>query len=83
MDDTEKLHSTTWHAALRRRRVDLGMSLRDVEYHTGVSNAYISQMERGLIQSVSFFKLMRILDLYDINPVTYALKFEVGSIESE
>jgi transcriptional regulator with XRE-family HTH domain len=35
-------------AAIRAERVTAGLSLRDLAERTGVSNAYLSQIERGL-----------------------------------
>jgi transcriptional regulator with XRE-family HTH domain len=34
---------------LRRRREELGLTLREVEHKTGVSNAYLSQVENNKI----------------------------------
>jgi transcriptional regulator with XRE-family HTH domain len=46
---------TSWRAALaalggfiRAQRLTAGLSLRDLAERTGVSNAYLSQIERGL-----------------------------------
>ncbi len=40
-------------AELRRRRADLGVSLRVVEKHTNISAATLSRIERGSIPEVS------------------------------
>jgi transcriptional regulator with XRE-family HTH domain len=37
-------------AILKRARVHKGLSLRDVERRTGVPNAHLSQIERGVIR---------------------------------
>jgi predicted transcriptional regulator len=36
-----------WKCGLRKKRIDLGLSLRDVEKGTGVSAPTISRAERG------------------------------------
>lgn len=42
------------------------LSLRQVEKETGISNAYLSQLENGKISSPSFDYISRLLKLYNI-----------------
>ncbi|MFQ4136303.1 helix-turn-helix domain-containing protein [Nodosilinea sp. PGN35] len=42
------------------------LTLRAVEAKTGISNAYLSQLERGKIRSPSPVMLRKLSDLYDI-----------------
>lgn len=44
-----------------------GWSLRDLEYHSGVSNAYLSQIETGKIKDIGFTKTVRICEALGIS----------------
>lgn len=50
-------------ASLRQRQ---NLSLRDVERDTGVSNAYISQLENGKIKAPSPVVLNKLAQLYGV-----------------
>lgn len=50
---------------LRRLRELKECSLRDVEEATGISNAYVSQLERGEATGPSPHKLYRLAEYYD------------------
>ena len=52
---------------LRQIRKLKGLSLRGVEAKTGISNAYLSQLERGDAQNPSPKKLKSLADCYDID----------------
>jgi transcriptional regulator with XRE-family HTH domain len=52
---------------LRLRREELGLSLRQVEDKTGISNAYLSQVENHKITQPSPSILQKLSDLYDIS----------------
>lgn len=43
-----------------------GLSLRDVEEKTGISNAYLSQLETGKIKEPSFSVVVRLCKFYNI-----------------
>ncbi len=43
-----------------------GLSLRDVEAETGISNAYLSQLETGKIKEPSFSIIIRLCKFYKI-----------------
>jgi transcriptional regulator with XRE-family HTH domain len=58
-DDLQSLGSM-----LRDARRQLGLSLREVETKTGVSNAYISQLEGGRIKQPSPQILHKLCDLF-------------------
>lgn len=49
--------STKLPKLLRRLRLEAGLTLREAETRSGVSNAYISQLESGKIQEPSPHKL--------------------------
>ncbi len=51
---------------LREIRAVRGDSLRDVEEKTGISNAYLSQLERGDAQKPSPDKLQLLAQYYDV-----------------
>lgn len=51
---------------LRDIRALRGHSLRDVEEATGISNAYLSQLERGDAQKPSPDKLQALAKFYDV-----------------
>jgi len=52
---------------LRRARQHQGLSLRQVEQRTGVSNAHLSQIERGAIRRPDPAILMNLAELYGLN----------------
>ena len=54
-------------AVLRRARMHRQLSLRDVERRTGRSNAYLSQIERGLIKRPDPVVLLELAELYALN----------------
>jgi transcriptional regulator with XRE-family HTH domain len=57
---------------LRRAREHWRLSLREVERRTGRSNAYISQVERGLIRRPDPLVLLELANLYGLNFRTLA-----------
>jgi HTH-type transcriptional regulator, competence development regulator len=66
---------------LRRARLHRGLSLRDVERRTDISNAHISQIERGRIRRPEPAILFELAQTYDLN---YGLLAEwAGYIDSE
>jgi HTH-type transcriptional regulator, competence development regulator len=58
---------------LRRGRDGKGLSLRKVEELTGISNAYLSQVEGAKVQKPSPVDLHKLCGLYDLS---YALAME-------
>jgi transcriptional regulator with XRE-family HTH domain len=52
---------------LRHARQHRGLSLREVERITGRSNAYLSQVERGLIKRPDPLVLLELADLYRLD----------------
>ncbi len=52
---------------LRHARQHRGLSLREVERITGRSNAYLSQVERGLIKKPDPLVLLELADLYRLD----------------
>jgi len=48
----------------RNRRKDAGLTLRQVEDKTGISNAYLSQLETGKITNPSFSVVIKLHNLY-------------------
>jgi|SRR5665213_630943 len=52
---------------LRRARQHQRLSLRQVEQRTGVSNAHLSQIERGAIRRPDPAILMNLAELYGLN----------------
>lgn len=51
---------------LKSLRLKHGLTLRDVEAKTGVSNAYISQLETGKVKQPSPSNLYKLADLYQV-----------------
>ena len=58
---------------LRRLRALKGVSLRKVEENTGISNAYLSQLETGKTDKPSPAILHKLAEFYDTD-YTYLLK---------
>jgi transcriptional regulator with XRE-family HTH domain len=52
---------------LRSAREQRGLSLRSVEEETGVSNAYLSQLEHGRIRQPSPVILHKLAELYGVS----------------
>jgi transcriptional regulator with XRE-family HTH domain len=52
---------------LRRARTHCGFSLRQVEQRTGISNAHLSQIERGSIKRPDIALLMDLAELYQLD----------------
>ena len=52
---------------LARARKHFGLSLRQVEQRTGVSNAHLSQIERSAIRRPDPSILMKLAELYGLN----------------
>lgn len=44
-----------------------GMTLRDLEKETGISNALLSQIETGKVKEPGFFKIMLIAEALNIS----------------
>ena len=57
---------------LRRARLHRQLSLREVERRIGRSNAYLSQVERGLIKQPDLIVLLELAELYGLNFQTLA-----------
>ena len=55
---------------LRRARSHRQLSLREVERRIGRSNAYLSQVERGLIKQPDPVVLLELAELYGLNFMT-------------
>ena len=56
-----------WNEKLRFARKILRLSQRDVEAATGLSNAYISQIETGQIKDPGFFTMLKLISFYNID----------------
>lgn len=52
---------------LRKRRDEIGLSLRQVEEKTGISNAYLSQLENHKIAKPSPLVLKKLADFYGLS----------------
>ena len=59
-------------SVLRRARMHRQLSLREVERRIGRSNAYLSQVERGLIKQPDPIVLLELSELYGLNFSTIA-----------
>lgn len=57
----------TFGSGLKCARELAGLSLREVEEATGISNAYISQLESNKVRRPSLFFLTKLATLYGIN----------------
>jgi transcriptional regulator with XRE-family HTH domain len=51
---------------LKLAREIKGMTIRDLERETGISNALISQMETGHIKSASFVNVVRLCEALNL-----------------
>ena len=55
-----------WCEKLKFARKVSKLTLRAVEEKTGISNAYLSQLENGQIEEPSFFKMMELINFYNL-----------------
>lgn len=51
----------------KEARIRKGLTIRDVEKVTGLSNATVSQLENGIIENPSFNSVVSLSNLYEIN----------------
>ena len=68
---------------LRRARLHHDLSLREVERRIGRSNAYLSQVERGLIKQPDPIVLLELAELYGLNFRTLAAWADWTSTEPD
>ena len=52
---------------LRELRASRGLSLRELHRKTGISNAYLSQMEKGKVQEPSHIFLHKLAEFYGVD----------------
>jgi transcriptional regulator with XRE-family HTH domain len=52
---------------LKKKRIDLGLSLRDVERETGIRNAHLSQIENHTISRPEMAMLWELAALYGLD----------------
>ena len=64
MKEEEKIQGEMIGETLLYHRTALKMTLRDVEKATGISNSYISQIERGLRGVPNFITLSKLAKTY-------------------
>lgn len=55
-----------WYDKLKFARKIKGLSCRDVEESTGISSAYVNQIENGKIKDPSYFKMIKLLRVYNL-----------------
>lgn len=68
---------------LRRARQHAGLTLREVERRTGRANAYLSQVERGVIRRPDPLVLLELAELYGIDFLTLARWVGLDSAEEQ
>ena len=57
-----------WFEKLNFARKVSGLTFRQVEAKTGISNAYLCQLEKGQVDDPSYFKIRSLLQLYNLEP---------------
>jgi len=67
-------------SVLKKKREELGLTLREVEKRTGVSNAYLSQVENQKITKPSPIILKRLSETYN---TSYARLMEMAGYPVE
>jgi transcriptional regulator with XRE-family HTH domain len=55
-----------WFEKLKFARKVKGLTCKDVEKLSGISNAYINEIENGKIKDPSYFKIVKLLELYNL-----------------
>jgi len=66
---------------LKHLREQFDLTLREVEERTGISNAYISQIENGIKDSPHIKILKKLADVYNISLLEMLIK--AGYLDSE
>ena len=56
-----------WFEKLAFARKIAGLTLRQVEFQTGLSNAYLCEIEKGKIADPSYFKIRDLLSFYNLD----------------
>lgn len=56
-----------WYEKLKFARKILRYSLRDVKGRTGISDAYLCEIENGRVNDPSYFKIQKLLTLYNLD----------------
>ena len=56
-----------WYDKLKFARKVMGLSLRDVKAKTGISDAYLCEIENGRIKDPSYFKIRKLLIFYHLD----------------
>ena len=56
-----------WFEKIQFARKISNMSLRDVKEKTGISDSYLCQLENGEIENPSYFKIQKLLQLYNLS----------------
>jgi transcriptional regulator with XRE-family HTH domain len=69
---TQRTETPRVGLVLKRARVHRGLSLREVERRIGRSNAYLSQVERGLIRQPDPAVLLELAHLYKLDFMSLA-----------
>lgn len=64
---TGKISIVTLGDYLKHLRNSNGLSLREVAEETGISNAYLSHIETGKGNEISFSKAIKLCEFYGIN----------------
>lgn len=59
---------------LQRIRIERGMTLRDVDHKTGISNAYISMLEKGTRTNPTPEVLRKLADVYGLDYLDLAVR---------
>lgn len=60
------------HAYLRAARLARGWTLREAQEHSGIDNAHISQIERGVITDPGWRIVVALELAYGVTPYQYA-----------
>jgi transcriptional regulator with XRE-family HTH domain len=56
-----------WYEKIRFARKVSGLSVRDVSKQIGITNGYFNQIENGQIKDPSFFKIAKIMKLFNLS----------------
>jgi len=65
-----------WYEIIKKRRLEMNLTLREVASAIGVTNPTIYNWEQGLTYEPIFFSFMRLLKFLSINPQSVVKAFE-------
>jgi transcriptional regulator with XRE-family HTH domain len=65
-----------WYKKIKFARKVSGLTIREVSDKVGITNSYYSQIETGQIKNPSFFKMLKIMKLFNLTNSDFIEKYQ-------